>query len=305
MASRAGNGSPAPRARPRYEGSGRALDAGSPERRRILGQNFFRSIDSARQFASQLAAPERATVVEVGAGSGMVARALAETGRPIVAVEIDKYWARRLQEERLPGVTVVVADFLRWPPPPGPVAVIGNLPFGSSTDILRRCLELSPQLLCRGVFLLQQQYVQKRIGGWGGNLFNAEWAPWYRFRAGLGFPRRQFRPVPNADTQTLLVEPQDPSLLAWAARGAYQDLARAVFTTGHLTVGAALQSIEAHAWGAWLWRSGLDRDRRVKDLSVEDWLELFRSRRSDTAAPRPRRPQGDPDRSARRGGPGS
>lgn len=283
--------------------SGPALDRTSKERQRLLGQNFFRSVHSARRCVSRFAPSKHATVIEIGAGSGMLTRALAQNGRPVVAVEVDPYWAHRLVEEQLPGVTVVAADFLRWTPPSGPLAVIGNLPFGSSTDMLRRCLELGPGQLEKGAFLLQHQYVEKRTGRWGNNLFNTEWGPWYRFRAGLVFPRQEFRPIPNADTKTLLVEPHDPSLLAWAERNEYQDLARAVFTTGHLTLGAALRAIEARGSSAWLRRSGLDRDRRVKDLTIADWLALLRSRPSPTSEERHGRPRGERGPSRPRAGP--
>lgn len=253
-------------------------------RRRVLGQNFFRSVDDARRFASQLKGRDDDLIVEVGAGSGMITRVLAESGTPVIVVEMDPYWARRLDEARLVGVTVVRADFLRWKPPPGAMKIIGNVPFGTGTKILRYCLDLGPQRLHQAVFLLQEEVVLKRVGRWGGNLFNIQWAPWYELDAGIAFSRYKFRPVPNTDTATLLIEPRELALLPWSERSVFQDLARAVFSTGHLTIDVALRAVARGGSKKWLARSGLDGGRRVKDLTADEWVALYRTRTAPTGA---------------------
>jgi 23S rRNA (adenine-N6)-dimethyltransferase len=246
--------------------------------RRVLGQNFFRSVDDARRFASQLKGRDDALVVEVGAGSGMITRVLAEGGNPVVAVEMDPYWARRLDEARLSGVTVVQADFLRWTPPPGRVKIIGNVPFGAGTKILRHCLDLGPRRLDQAVLLLQEEVVLKRVGRYGGNLFNIQWAPWYELGAGVVFSRYGLRPVPDTDTATLLIEPRNSAVLPWGERHDFQDVARAVFSTGHLTLDAALRAVARGGSKRWLARGRLYGGRRVKDLTADEWVALYRAR---------------------------
>jgi 23S rRNA (adenine-N6)-dimethyltransferase len=258
---------------------GPALPDKPAKRRRVLGQNFFRSADAARRFASQLAGGDGAVIVEVGAGSGMITRVLAELDAPVLAVEMDPYWARSLKRARLPGVVVVREDFLHWTTPPAAkMKIIGNVPFGAGTKILRHCLDFGPQRLEQAVLLLQEDVVLKRVGRWGGNLFNIQWAPWYTFRAGMTFPRAEFRPVPDTDTATLLIEPRDPALLPWDKRHDYQGLVREVFSTGHLTLDVASRAVAGSSSKAWLARSGLDGKLRVKDLAVEDWVALHRAR---------------------------
>lgn len=271
------------RPRQRSTAVGEVMPEKPGRRRRVLGQNFFRSVGNARRFASQLKGRGDGPVVEIGAGSGMITRALAEHGIPVIAVEMDPYWAQRLENARLPRVTVVRADFVRWMPPPGKVQFIGNVPFGSGTRILRHCLDLGPQRLDRALLLLQEEVVHKRVGRWGGNLFNIQWAPWYEMHAGAVFSRYEFRPVPDADAATLLIEPRDRALLPWDERHEFQGLAHAVFSTGHLTLNLALRTVTPGGSKAWLARSGLDGRRRVKDLTVDEWVALYRARTSPGA----------------------
>jgi 23S rRNA (adenine-N6)-dimethyltransferase len=253
--------------------------------RREWGQNFFRTAAAACRFSAQLdgsdtpptASPEDLMTVEIGAGSGRVTKALAAPGTPLIAVEIDPRWARRLAAESLPDVTVVNEDFLTLELPGRPVRLIGNLPFVSGTRMLRRCLEMGPARMRKGVFLLQREYVGKRTGAWGGTLFNAQWEPWYAFERGLAFSRRDFAPVPRADTQTLMVAPHRRPPVPWRERTAYQRFVQQLFDTGQSTVGDAARKVLRRGHAQCVRGAGVRPADRVKDLTVPEWTALFRA----------------------------
>ncbi|MGI5185264.1 class I SAM-dependent methyltransferase [Dactylosporangium sp. CA-152071] len=64
------------------------------------------------------------TVAEIGAGTGHGTAVLLGLGAPVTCVEPDARMAAVLQA-RFPAVTVVVAPFERWVPPPGGVSLLG------------------------------------------------------------------------------------------------------------------------------------------------------------------------------------
>lgn len=204
-------------------------------------------------------------------------KALAAAGRPLLAVEIDTHWAGRLAAESLPDVTVVNEDFLTLQLPRQPVRLIGNLPFVSGTKILRRCMELGPDRMRQGVFLLQREYVGKRLGAWGGNLFNAQWEPWYAFDGGLSFSRRDFSPVPRADTQTLMVTPRRRPPVPWRERTEYQRFTQRIFDTGQMTIGEAVRKLLRRGHAQFVRSAGVQPADQVKALTVQDWVALFRA----------------------------
>ena len=270
--------------------------------RREWGQNFFRSASSARRFAGQLSEGDGSAItVEIGAGSGRITQELTAPGHPVIAIEIDPHWADRLTEGAPANLTVVNHDFMDWRLPGGPARFIGNLPFGTGTAMLRRCLEAGPDRLKEGVFLLQEEYTRKRVGVYGGNLFNAQWAPWYTFDRGLRFFGSDFRPVPRTDTETLLVSPLEQPLVPWPKRSAYQRFVDEVFTTGHLTIGEAARKVQRRGHAEWLRKSGVVAGTRIKDVSHQKWADLFltlapagngghpRARRPHTKRPNARR----------------
>ncbi|MFJ4562485.1 23S ribosomal RNA methyltransferase Erm [Streptomyces caelestis] len=280
-------------------GGGPAAPVTADERRRVWGQNFFKSKAAVRRFTAQIGAVEGLPTVEIGPGSGMITKELAKSGEPLTVVEIDDQWARLLAEELPSHVTMVNEDFLSWGPETECFRMVGNLPFGASTEILRTCLGYGPDRFLEGVFLVQLEFARKRAGAWGGNLFNAQWSPWFTFHMGHEFPRHCFRPVPKTDTATLFVDPRRDPLLPWRERVAYQELVSAVFNTGQLTVGEAAQRVNVRKPADWLRRAEVFPETRVKDLDAEDWSALF-------ATHQPGRPRtgagGRPSAGRRQGG---
>ncbi|MER5707345.1 rRNA adenine N(6)-methyltransferase family protein [Streptomyces sp. NPDC042898] len=263
----------------RPEPQGVAPDTDPGTRRRVFSQNFFRSASDAGDFTEQLTYHEDARcVVEIGPGSGRITTSLSRLGHPVVAVEIDEHWHDKVKALGLPNVEVQCGDFLEWEPHDDPFVAIGNLPFGTGTDILRRCLEFSPYSLLEAVFLMQQEYVSKRVGRYGGNSFNAQWWPWYTFHEGRAFPRQAFQPVPRADTSTLFVIPREEWEIDWRERRTYQDFVAAVYDTGHADIGTALRKAARGSTSHWLRRAGVPAGALVKQLGPQDWVELYMAR---------------------------
>ena len=162
--------------------------------------------------------------MEIGAGAGALTLPLARRGLEVTAVERDPEWVGRLRE-LLRGwagsVRVVEADFLRWRWPDAPFRVIGSLPFGVTTEILRRLFDDPRTPLVRADLVLQWEVARKRAESPPATLLSATWAPWWRFRLGRRIPAHAFRPEPRIDAGLLTVTRRDPALLPLGAVRAY------------------------------------------------------------------------------------
>jgi 23S rRNA (adenine-N6)-dimethyltransferase len=195
------------------------------ERRRRLGQNFLRPELADRLVAEADFQPGE-LVVEVGAGSGAITIALARREIEVIAVEVDPVSARRLRDRVRgtgPRVRVAEADFLSLQLPTRPFRVMGSLPFGGTTDILRRLLDDPEVPLERADVIVQWEVGRKRASVPPSTLRSTAWAPWWEFRLGRRIPATEFRPVPRVDAAVLIVTRRDPPLLppamaaSWAA----------------------------------------------------------------------------------------
>jgi 23S rRNA (adenine-N6)-dimethyltransferase len=183
----------------------------------------------ARQLVASVGLRPGELVIEIGAGRGALTLALAEQPVEVVAVELDPVWAERLHGElRRAGcrrVRVVHADFLAFALPARPFRAIGSLPFGRTTDMLRRLLDDPSVPLERADLVVQWEVACKRASPEPSTLLSTAWAPWWEFRLGRRIPAGAFRPIPRADGGVLVVTRRRPALLP---RGMAREYARFV-----------------------------------------------------------------------------
>ena len=182
-------------------------------RRRRLGQNFLDPA-TADQIVDQAGFLPGELVIEVGAGAGALTRALARRALRVVAVEPDPHWARRLRDQMVGSRTQVVAsDFLTIAPPREPFRIVGSLPFGRTTDILRRLLDDPATSLRRADVIVQWEVALKRAATPPATLLSTAWAPWWEMHLARRIPATSFRPVPRVDAGLLTITRRDPPLL--------------------------------------------------------------------------------------------
>lgn len=263
-------------------------------RRKTLSQNFLHS-PSALQLVVRLAAPGTGDlVVEPGAGEGVLTRALARRGCRIVAHEVDPALTARLRARtrELPRVSTVRGDFLRSRSPREPFAVVGNIPFSRTSDIVRWCLE-APELTS-ATLVTQLEYARKRTGDYGRwSLLTVRTWPEYEWRLAARVARRHFTPAPRTDCAVVRLERRAVPLLVPESLDAYREFTAYGFTGVGGSLFATLRTrhpvrrVRA-AFGA----LGLDEAVPVGEVSPALWLALFTSLHGHGAAHAPPAPGG-------------
>src|SRR4051812_21662561 len=110
---------------------------------RRLGQHFLRPASVERLLRTIDPRPED-VFLEIGPGAGALSFPLAARCKEVVAVELDRALADRLQG-RVPNLRVIQGDALSVDltalVPPGS-RLAGNLPYAVSSPLLRRFLEM-------------------------------------------------------------------------------------------------------------------------------------------------------------------
>ncbi len=199
------------------------------ERRRSLGQNFLRP-DLADQLVADAAFAPGDQVLEIGAGRGALTHALARRDVDLVALEKDPRWAASLRRELARrgrhDVRVLCCDVLDYRIPRRPFRVIGSLPFGSTTSILRHLLDDPATTLVRADLIVQWEVARKRAVMPPSSLLSTTWAPWWSFEIGRRIPAAAFRPVPSVDAAILRVTRRVPPILPPRLAGPYASFVR-------------------------------------------------------------------------------
>lgn len=246
-------------------------------RRKTLSQNFPHDAAAVRRIVRAGALRPDALVVEPGAGQGVLTRHLATGDRRVIAYEIDPRLAaqlgRRLGDR--PQLRLVEGDLLRARAPREPFAVVGNIPFSRTTDIVRWCL--AARRLTSATLLTQFEYAAKYTGGWGRwPLLTVRTWPEFEWRRLGRVGRESFTPVPRTDSAVLRIERRARPLLPPRRLPAYRDFVAYGFTGvgGSLAATLSRRHRTARVRAAFA-RAGAAISAPVGLVSLQQWLTLF------------------------------
>lgn len=271
------------------------LRAAGLRARKSLAQHFLvdREILSRIVVAADVGSEE--TVVEVGAGLGVLTRELAARARTVVAVEVDEKLCLHLREnlQPYPNVTIVCADVLAVSPASllekagarAPYAVVANLPYYNAAPVLRHFLEgdLPPKRL---VVMLQREVAESIAAGPGKMSLLGVAVQFYGSpRLLFGVPAQAFYPPPKVQSAILRIDVAEGPRVEVPDAASFFEVVRAGFNAprkqlrNSLAQGLRVPPAEAEALLA---AAGIDSRRRPQELALEDWAALCRACPPDT-----------------------
>jgi 23S rRNA (adenine-N6)-dimethyltransferase len=242
--------------------------AGAPRPR---GRHLLRSRSLAAAIVRDAGVERGDLVLDLGAGSGMLTRALADAGAHVVAVELDALLARDLR--RVEGdVSVIQGDARELAWPCEPFKIVANLPFAHGTELLRALLG-DPSLPLRSVdAIVQWELAEKRSRAWPSTLLSVLWGAWYELRLARRIAPAAFAPPPAVGAAVLRATRRPESLVPPEQASAYAAFVRRNFADLPLR-----RTLPRRATERALNECGADRDARGRDLDAPGWALLFRS----------------------------
>lgn len=129
-----------------------------------LSQHFLRSPKLALFLIGHSNIKKRDTVIDIGAGSGVISAALSRRCKTVIAVEPDHATAELLRKnvKNCPNVQVLEQNFLDMDLPTGSYKIFANPPFHLSSQILHKLDEAAnpPEAI---YLILQKQFALKLL----------------------------------------------------------------------------------------------------------------------------------------------
>jgi 16S rRNA (adenine1518-N6/adenine1519-N6)-dimethyltransferase len=192
--------------------------------KKSFGQHFLVAPSIARAIAAACVPDEdlgRARVVEIGAGTGVLTRLLAERARSVAAIERDRELVPLLERELASDrVRVVEADaqsvdlgLLLGPADANsPRVLCGNLPYAITGPLLRRTVELAGHIE-RVVYLMQKEVADRLTANPGTKIWGALSVfvrASYDVRGLLRAPPGAFFPPPDVTSALVELVPAQP-----------------------------------------------------------------------------------------------
>lgn len=226
------------------------------------------------------------TVLEVGAGMGVLTVALAERARRVVAVELERDILPVLRETtaRFQNVEIIARNLLDVHPEEvfgqAPYKLVANLPYYITAPTLRHFLEAANRP-ARLVVMVQKEVAERMVAAPRDlSLLGLSVQFYGQARLVRIVPSTSFFPPPKVDSAIVRVDihhepPLDPTLrrvLFGIAHAGFAERRKQLHNTLARNLRVPRETIEA-----WLAATDIDPTRRAETLSVDDWVRLARA----------------------------
>jgi len=180
--------------------------------KRRFGQHFLNS----KRIAQRIVDCARITgesVIEIGAGKGIMTQFIAAQANEVIAIEIDATLAARLRREKIVNAVVLQKDFLAVSLKEFHNAVvIGNIPYAISTAILHKLVS-ERESIKRIVLTLQKEFAQRLVAEKGTTQYGALTLYvdcYFDVTKKFAIPARFFTPSPKVNSVVVVFEKKRP-----------------------------------------------------------------------------------------------
>ena len=226
------------------------------------------------------------TVIEIGAGTGVLTTELASCARRVIAIELDDKLAEQLQA-RFAGtnVEVVHGDALDIEPRDllntgEPYLLAGNLPYNVAQLLLRHYLEAAtpPRRL---VVMVQAEVAKSIVAETGGmSVLSVAVQLYGKPRLLFRVPPSAFQPPPKVQSAVIRIDVSSGLRANVRDKEAFFGIVRAGFSARRKQLRNALANglrIDAAAAAALLDAANVDPTLRPQALSLDAWASLERA----------------------------
>lgn len=247
-----------------------------------LGQNFLTDPNAVREVIGAARLTGSETVVEVGAGTGLLTEQLAEQAKEVIAIELDQELIPGL-EQRFANSNVEVhqGDILLLDPMalPDEYVVVANVPYYITSKIIRYFLE-SPQRPSVMTLTIQKE-VAERIVAAPPKMSVLAISVQLHGTPSIAYqiPRAAFWPTPDVDSAVLRIENigQAPKALNGLDEQRFFKVVNAGFAEKrkqlHNSLGRHLDLSHEEAT-ALLESVSIEPTRRAETLTIGEWVQL-------------------------------
>jgi len=258
---------------------------------RSLGQSFLIDNNITAKIVDSAGIEKSDTVVEIGAGPGMMTRRIADKAGHVIALEIDSRIVEVLRHElgTRPNVHIIETDVLDFDfstvaGDEDRIKVIGNLPYNISSQILFRLIEYRHVL--SSVTLMFQREVAERIMALPGSkeygILSVMTVMYMLPSKVTTVPASCFYPKPRVESMVLTMDVRERPLCEACDYDIFRKVVRSAFAKRRKTL---INSLKESPFirdldidlTSILGGLGINPTRRGETLAVEEFAQLSRA----------------------------
>ncbi len=264
-----------------------------------LGQNFLVDRGSVKKVIEAAELKPDDVVLEIGSGTGVLTKKLAEKTKMVIAIEKDKNMAKILQEtlKDFKNVEIVNDDVLKIInyiecglfknlklKIKNSYKIVANLPFYLTAPVIRKFLESKNQP--KEMILLVQKEVGQRICAKPPdmNLLAVSAQIYAEVKIINYVSKKSFWPQPKVDSAIIKIVPFEIKTcnhrISLRKRNLFFKIVKAGFSQprkqliNNLSNGLKIDKIKTEKW---LLKNNIQPTQRAETLNVKDWIKLSKT----------------------------
>lgn len=257
--------------------------------RRQLGQSFLQDLNIAKKIVDCADIRSDETVVEIGAGLGIMTALIAARARRVIALDVDPKMIGILQERlgEAENIDIVHTDVLKYdfstasPGSPEKIKIVGNVPYNISSPLLfylldcRRCISAM-------ILMLQREVADRIVASPRTKAYGIPAvliAMFCRVQRLFDVSAGCFFPEPKVLSSVVRIEPREKPLIDLDDEELFRNVVRMSFAKRRKTLAnnfrhAARAGFSAGSPPAALRHANIDGTRRAEDLSPTEFGRL-------------------------------
>ena len=265
------------------------LKRGGVWSKKRLGQHFLVDPGVLDAIIDVSALDAQSVVLEIGPGLGVLSERLLAITKNVIACELDTDMVRILAMD-IPQLTVVQGDVLDTARdvvlglPDRPYKVVANIPYQITSPLLRLFLEGKVGRQPESMTLLVQKEVGKRLSARESQPDRSYLSVLAQYCSQISYvrdvPAESFWPAPRVDSAVIHMKVLAERALPSGQEKLFLRFVRTLFTQQRKqlkNVIAGIRGVGTSEVGAYLVAQGLPENVRSQQLSLEQWLNLYKN----------------------------
>jgi 23S rRNA (adenine-N6)-dimethyltransferase len=240
-------------------------------------QNFLHDNELVSKLINLANIKAEDTVLDIGAGKGIITDILAARCAKVIALELDSALFIELKTKfaTISNVTVLNEDILNYSLPKAQYKVFSNIPFNLTSAIVNKLLfDKNPPN--DSYLIMQKQAAQRFMGIGEGTLIAILFKVQFDLSIAYEFKRTDFRPTPAVDVVLVRARKLTTPLIPFEHMYLFRKFVAYIATQQRSSLKKRVKKIFLPAeYYAFCNARNLDFKVTLKELSLQDWIELF------------------------------
>lgn len=243
-------------------------------------QNFLKEKSLIKNLLEKTSISKKDTVIEIGAGKGIITEKLVKRCNNVVAIEKDQKLFLHLKErfKDIDNISLINNDFLEEDLDFNDKKIFSNIPFNITTEIINKITNSDNSPIDSYIFL--QKDAAKRFAGRQynakENLFSLLLKPWFDISVIHNFSSTDFTPKPSVDIVLMRIKKREKPLFTKEQKEKYNDFLSYAFSQWEPNIKGVFKKIFSYEQMKRLAKDlDFDLSDKLTSLSFEQYIGLF------------------------------